>query len=146
MKCSIGEPGPAVTLNLRPGIQTPTTAGHSSVLPYLYLQFFGHEGVLVHRGLDALAQRHARSMPSPGLHPDQDRVRPPLCSLQGSRVLEAVGRVDPVVVVARRDQSRRVAHTRPYVMERRVLIDRIKLGSIFRRRAILLLPRPADRE
>jgi hypothetical protein len=28
VKCSIGEPGPAVTLILRPGIQTPTTAGH----------------------------------------------------------------------------------------------------------------------
>ncbi len=116
------------------------------MLRLFYLQFLGHKGELIHGGLDALAQRHPRPMPCPCLHPNQDRIRPRLRRLKRGRVLEAVRRKHPVVMVSRQNQRRRVTHALPYVMQRRVLVNRGKLSRILRRRTILLLPRPPDRE
>ena len=79
----------------------PRLGGLSSVLRPFYVQFPRHKRVLVHRRLNTLAQRHPRPMSRPRLHPDQDRIRPRLRRLQRRRVLEAVRRKHPVVMVAR---------------------------------------------
>ena len=103
-----------------------------------------HKRILIDRSLNALTQRHPSPMPRPRLHPNQDRIRPRLHSLQRSRVLEAMRRIHAVIMVPRSNQRRRIRNPRPDVMQRRVLINRSKLFSVLRRRPVLLLPTPTQ--
>src|SRR6478672_1620801 len=80
--------------------------------------FFGaaqrvpHEGQDIRLLLNDLGDGLARTVPGFRFDSDQNRIGAPLCRLQCGGEFERVTRYDPVVVIARRDQSWRIATPR----------------------------------
>src|SRR5262249_60368918 len=74
-------------------------------------------------------QRHGLARAVPGARPDaeQDRVRAELRRLQRGGELEAVPRHHTIVVIGGGDEGRGVAHTLPYVLHRRIGVQRLEL-------------------
>jgi 2-methylisocitrate lyase-like PEP mutase family enzyme len=100
-----------------------------------------HIGALV----DQLADRLADAMPGVGVDPRQDRRVGRLGGLERRRELERMPRHDPVVVIAGRDQRRRIRGPGPDAVERRVGEEGAERVGIVGR-AVVARPSPADRE
>ena len=84
-------------------------------------------------------------MAGPGLDANQSRSRPRLGGLQGSGEFEAVGRENAVVVVACRNQRRRVVNARLEVMIGGIGQEGFELVRVVGR-AIVRGPGPPDGE
>src|SRR3954468_12413040 len=124
-------PGPAVRVH-RMRWQEPRLLSlampRPGVLPRkLHAEALREEGPLVGGFFDDLGGRFAGAVASPGFDPDQDRGGAGLGGLHGGRVLEAVAGEDPVVVVCRDYQGRRIFRAWLYVMKRGIFVDRVEL-------------------